>query len=203
MGYAIADAAAARGAAVTMIATVARPAHPRVEIQLVETAEEMAAATLGAAATADVIVMAAAVADFRPKAAAGAKLKKADGVPEITLEPTPDILTLLGEQKRPDQFLVGFAAETDDVRTNAATKLHAKRVDLMVGNDVRSVDSGFEVDTNRAVLLDARGGVDEVGLLTKTALADTILDRVRDERPATPGGGSERQRATHPEGATQ
>jgi len=202
MGYALADAAAARGAAVTIIATVARAAHPRVEIQLVETADEMAAATLGAAPAADVIVMAAAVADFRPKAAAGTKLKKADGVPEITLEPTPDILKLLGEQKRPDQFLVGFAAETDDVRGNAATKLHAKRVDLMVGNDVRSADSGFEVDTNRAVLLDAHGGVDEVGLLTKTALADTILDRVRDARPANHPDGSERQRATHRKGAT-
>jgi phosphopantothenoylcysteine decarboxylase/phosphopantothenate--cysteine ligase len=211
MGYAIADAAAARGAAVTMIATVARAAHPRVEVQLVETAEEMAAATLAAAPSADVIVMAAAVADFRPKVAADAKLKKADGVPEITLEPTPDILKLLGEQKRPDQFLVGFAAETDDVRQNAAAKLSAKRVDLMVGNDVRSEDSGFEVDTNRAVLLDAFGAVDEVGLLTKAALADAILDRVRDARPRHPspagegfgsGDGSERQRANHGEGAT-
>jgi phosphopantothenoylcysteine decarboxylase/phosphopantothenate--cysteine ligase len=203
MGYAIADAAAARGAAVTMIATVARPAHPRVEIQLVETAEEMAAAMLAAAPAADVIVMAAAVADFRPKVAAGTKLKKADGVPEITLEPTPDILKLLGRQKRPDQLLVGFAAETDDVRANAAAKLAAKQVDLMVGNDVRSDDSGFEVDTNRAVLLDAHGGVDEVGLLSKTALADTILDRVRDARPRPhSGGGSERRRATHGEGAS-
>ena len=191
MGYAIADAAAARGAAVTMIATVARPAHPRVDIRLVETAEDMAGATLAAAPSADVIVMAAAVADFRPKAAAGTKLKKADGVPEITLEPTPDILKLLGEQKRPDQFLVGFAAETDDVHANAAAKLRAKRVDLMVGNDVRSDDSGFEVDTNRAVLLDALGGADEVGLLTKVALADTILDRVRDARPRPPSPAGE------------
>jgi phosphopantothenoylcysteine decarboxylase/phosphopantothenate--cysteine ligase len=135
--------------------------------------------------------MAAAVADFRPKAAAGVKLKKADGVPEITLEPTPDILKLLGEQKRPDQFLVGFAAETDDVHANAAAKLSAKRVDLMVGNDVRSDDSGFEVDTNRAVLLDAFGGADEVGLLTKVALADTILDRVRDARPRPPSPAGE------------
>jgi phosphopantothenoylcysteine decarboxylase/phosphopantothenate--cysteine ligase len=190
MGYAIADAAAARGAAVTMIATVSRPAHPRVEIHLVETAQEMADATLTAAPAADVIVMAAAVADFRPKAAAGAKLKKADGVPEITLEPTPDILKLLGEQKRADQFLVGFAAETDDVRANAAAKLSAKRVDLMVGNDVRSADSGFEVDTNRAVLVDAFGGSDEVGLLTKTALADAVLDRVRDARPRPPSEGA-------------
>jgi len=124
--------------------------------------------------------MAAAVADFRPKSVAEAKIKKADGVPEIVLEPTPDILAMLGERTRADQYLVGFAAETDDVRHNAATKLTTKRVDLMVGNDVRSGDSGFEVDTNRAVLLDAFGGVEEPGLVTKVALADLILDRVRD-----------------------
>jgi phosphopantothenoylcysteine decarboxylase/phosphopantothenate--cysteine ligase len=180
MGYAIANAAAARGADVTVIATVERPAHPRARVVLVETAEQMATATLDAAGTADAIVMAAAVADFRPKSAAVTKLKKADGVPEIALEPTPDILGMLGERKRADQYLVGFAAETDDVRANAAAKLAAKRVDLMVGNDVRSGDSGFEVDTNRAVLLDAKGGVEEPGLVTKVALADLVLDRVRD-----------------------
>lgn len=187
MGYAVADAAAARGAEVTLVATVRRPAHPGVRVVLVETAEQMAAATLDAAASADAVVMAAAVADFRPKAVAGAKLKKADGVPEIVLEPTPDILARLGESKRADQFLVGFAAETDDVRANAAAKLAAKRVDLMVGNDVRSGDSGFEVDTNRAVLLDAHGGAQEPGLVTKVALADLILDRVRDARPPEQG----------------
>jgi phosphopantothenoylcysteine decarboxylase/phosphopantothenate--cysteine ligase len=143
----------------------------------------MAAATLAAAESAEVVVMAAAVADFRPKAVAPAKLKKTDGVPEIVLEPTPDILRLLGERKRADQYLVGFAAETDDVRENAAAKLAAKRVDLMVGNDVRSEDSGFEVDTNRAVLLDADGGVEEFGLVTKVRLADLILDRVRTPHP--------------------
>ena len=185
MGYAIADAAAARGAAVVLISTVDRAAHPSVSVLRVTTAEEMADATLAAVVDADAVVMAAAVADFRPKAVAGAKIKKADGVPEIVLEPTPDILRLLGERKRPDQFLVGFAAETDDVRGNASAKLAAKRVDLMVGNDVRSGDSGFEVDTNRAVLLDAFGGVDEPGLVSKVALADLILDRVRDaHRPS-------------------
>jgi phosphopantothenoylcysteine decarboxylase/phosphopantothenate--cysteine ligase len=183
MGYAIAEAAAARGADVVLVATVDRPVHPRVRVESVATAEEMATATLAAAESADVVVMAAAVADFRPKASAATKLKKADGVPEIVLEPTPDILRLLGERKRSDQYLVGFAAETDDVRGNAAAKLVAKRVDLMVGNDVRSEDSGFEVDTNRAVLLDADGGVEEVGLVTKIRLADLILDRVRHPHP--------------------
>ena len=185
MGYAIADAAAVRGASVVLVSTVDRPVHPDVTVVRVDTAEQMAEATLGAVDAADAVVMAAAVADFRPKAVADAKIKKADGVPEIVLEPTPDILRLLGERKRPDQFLVGFAAETDDVRGNATAKLTSKRVDLMVGNDVRSGDSGFEVDTNRAVLLDAFGGVDEPGLVSKVALADLILDRVRDaHRPS-------------------
>jgi phosphopantothenoylcysteine decarboxylase/phosphopantothenate--cysteine ligase len=193
MGYAIAEAAAARGAAVTLVTTVNRAVHPRVRVVTVETAEQMANATLDVAPSADAIVMAAAVADFRPKASPASKLKKADGVPEIALEPTPDILKELGAAKRPDQFLIGFAAETDDVEANAAAKLAAKRVDLMVGNDVRSSDSGFEVDTNRALLLDAVGGIADPGLVTKIALADLILDRVRDaHRPVSsiPGEGA-------------
>jgi phosphopantothenoylcysteine decarboxylase/phosphopantothenate--cysteine ligase len=193
MGYAIADAAAARGAVVTLVTTMNRPVHPRVRVVTVETADQMAAATLGAAPSADAIVMAAAVADFRPKAQAPSKMKKADGVPEILLEPTPDILKELGATKRADQFLVGFAAETDDVEANAAAKLRAKRVDLMIGNDVRSGDSGFEVDTNRAVVLDAAGGIEDPGLVTKVALADLILDCVRDAnrpRSSSPGEGA-------------
>jgi phosphopantothenoylcysteine decarboxylase/phosphopantothenate--cysteine ligase len=126
----------------------------------------------------DVVVMAAAVADFRPKATAAEKLKKADGVPEIVLEPTPDILASLAARKA-DQLLVGFAAETERVREHAAAKLAAKRVDLMVANDVSAPDAGFEVDTNRVVLLDPRGGVEQLPLLTKIALADLILDRIR------------------------
>src|SRR5436189_6209183 len=122
--------------------------------------------------------MAAAVADFRPKAVASEKLKKGDGVPELVLEPTTDILAELGARKRDDQVVVGFAAETERVREHAAAKLAAKRVDLMVANDVSAADSGFEVDTNRAVLLDAAGGEEELPLLSKRALADVILDRV-------------------------
>jgi phosphopantothenoylcysteine decarboxylase/phosphopantothenate--cysteine ligase len=124
------------------------------------------------------VVMAAAIADFRPKAIATEKLKKRDGVPEIVLEPTPDILGALGERKT-HQLLVGFAAETERVREHAAEKLAAKRVDLMVANDVSAPDAGFEVDTNRIVLLDSTGAVEEPPLLTKIALADLILDRVR------------------------
>jgi phosphopantothenoylcysteine decarboxylase / phosphopantothenate---cysteine ligase len=138
----------------------------------------MSDAVLAAAPASSIVVMAAAVADFRPATVAGTKLKKADGVPEIVLERTPDILAALGAAKPADQVLVGFAAETDAVCANAAAKLTAKHVDLMVANDVTAPGAGFEVDTNRAVLLDSAGRVDELPLMTKDALAGVVLDRV-------------------------
>src|SRR5581483_11794508 len=116
---------------------------------------------------------------FRPKVVAPSKLKKQDGAPEVVLEPTPDILAALGERKV-SQYLVGFAAETDNVREHATAKLTSKRVDLMVANDVSASDAGFEVDTNRAVLLDSSGRTEELPLQSKADLADAILDRVRD-----------------------
>jgi phosphopantothenoylcysteine decarboxylase / phosphopantothenate---cysteine ligase len=177
MGYAVAEAAAARGAAVTLVATRALPVRAGVEVMAVESAEDMHREVLARYDAVDVVVMAAAVADFRPKAIAGEKLKKRDGVPEIVLEPTPDILAALGERKR-GQLLVGFAAETERVREHAEEKLTGKRVDLIVANDVSAADAGFEVDTNRAVLLDSSGIVEETPLLSKVALADVILDRV-------------------------
>jgi phosphopantothenoylcysteine decarboxylase/phosphopantothenate--cysteine ligase len=118
------------------------------------------------------------VADFRPKAVASEKLKKGDGVPEIVLEPTADILSELGRRKRAGQVVVGFAAETERVRENAAAKLAAKKVDLMVANDVSADDSGFEVDTNRVLVLDAAGHVEALPLLTKDALANWLVERV-------------------------
>ena len=182
MGYTVAEAAASRGASVTLVTTRSRPVNAAagapMEIVPVESAQEMADAVLSRFAGVDAVVMAAAVADFRPKAAAPEKLKKRDGVPELLLEPTTDILAELGRSKD-GQYVVGFAAETERVREHAADKLSAKRVDLMVANDVSAPDSGFEVDTNRAVLLDAAGAVDELPLLSKAALADVILDRVR------------------------
>jgi phosphopantothenoylcysteine decarboxylase/phosphopantothenate--cysteine ligase len=182
MGHAVAAAAAARGAAVTLVTTQARPTGAGIgvvpfEVVPVESAQEMADAVLGRFTDVDAVVMAAAVADFRPKLAAPEKLKKRDGVPEVLLEPTVDILAELGRAKD-GQFVVGFAAETERVEANAAEKLAAKRVDLMVANDVSAPDSGFEVDTNRAVLLDP-GGAEDLPLLSKAALADVILDRVR------------------------
>jgi phosphopantothenoylcysteine decarboxylase/phosphopantothenate--cysteine ligase len=177
MGYAVAEVAASRGAAVTLVATQVRPSSPSVELVEVESAEDMQREVLARFADVDVVVMAAAVADFRPKAIATQKLKKHDGLPEIVLEPTPDILGGLGASKA-GQLLVGFAAETDNIREHAAAKLAAKRLDLIVANDVSADDAGFEVDTNRAILLDSSGSVEETPLLSKAALADVILDRV-------------------------
>jgi phosphopantothenoylcysteine decarboxylase/phosphopantothenate--cysteine ligase len=177
-GYAVAEAAARRGAAVTLVTTIGRPAPPHVEIVEVQTAAQMQDAVLARAAVQDVIVMAAAVADFRPKEPPDRKLKKHEGIPEIVLEPTHDFLVDLGRGKPAGQVLVGFAAETDDLLENAAEKLRTKRLDLIVGNDISQPDAGFEVDTNRAVILDADGGVQELPLLAKTDLADVILDRV-------------------------
>jgi phosphopantothenoylcysteine decarboxylase/phosphopantothenate--cysteine ligase len=179
MGYAVAEAACRRGAAVTLVTTQGRPAPAAITVVRVETAEEMRAEVLARYPAADVVVMAAAVADFRPKAVAGEKLKKHDGPPEVVLEPTPDILAELGAAKAA-QVLVGFAAETEHVAEHAAEKLARKRVDLMVANDVSAPDAGFGVDTNRAVLLDAAGGRVETPLLTKVALAGIILDRVAE-----------------------
>jgi phosphopantothenoylcysteine decarboxylase / phosphopantothenate---cysteine ligase len=179
MGYAVAERAARRGAAVALVTTIGRPTDsPSIDVERVETADDMARAVLSRFADADVVVMAAAVADFRPKAVSDEKLKKRDGVPEVVLEPTPDVLGLLGERKQPGQLLVGFAAETQRLEEHAAEKMAGKRVDMMVANDVSAPDSGFEVDTNRAILLYSSGSREETSLLDKRELADLILDRV-------------------------
>ncbi|MGH8983272.1 MAG: bifunctional phosphopantothenoylcysteine decarboxylase/phosphopantothenate--cysteine ligase CoaBC [Acidimicrobiia bacterium] len=178
MGHAIADVAARRGAAVTLVTTTDRPSAEAVELVRVDTADQMADAVLARFAEVDVVVMAAAVADFRPKAPADTKLKKADGVPEVVLESTPDILAALGARKQPHQLLVGFAAETERAGEQAAAKLAAKRVDLMVANDVSAPDAGFEVDTNRAILLYSSGSAEETPLMAKSDLAGLLLDRI-------------------------
>jgi phosphopantothenoylcysteine decarboxylase/phosphopantothenate--cysteine ligase len=179
MGYALAEAAARRGAAVTLVTTIGRPVPTSgIDVVRIETADEMAREVLSRFAESDAVVMAAAVADFRPKAVADEKLKKRDGVPEVVLEPTPDILATLGERKQPGQVVVGFAAETERVREHAAEKLAAKRVDLMVANDVSAPETGFGVDTNQGILLYSSGSWEETPLLDKRELAGLILDRV-------------------------
>jgi phosphopantothenoylcysteine decarboxylase/phosphopantothenate--cysteine ligase len=178
-GHAIAEAAARRGAIVTLVTTTDRAVADGIDVIRVATAAEMEAAVTAIAATQTVIVMAAAVADFRPKAPPDRKIKKDEGLRQILLEPTHDFLVDLGMAKRPDQVLVGFAAETDDLETNAVSKLERKRLDLIVANDVSAPDAGFEVDTNRVVMFGADGGRLELPLQTKVEVADAVLDRVR------------------------
>lgn len=180
-GFAIAEEAAARGAAVTVVATVHRPVSAGIEVVHVETAEQMHDVVVARAPSSDVVVMAAAVADFRPRATADRKLKKASGVPEVVLEPTVDILAALGAAKPAGQVLVGFAAETDSVRQNAESKLRAKGADLIVANDVSQPGAGFEHDTNEVVLLTA-DGAREVPLADKRSIARAVLDSVTSIR---------------------
>jgi len=181
-GYALAGEAAARGATVTLVSTVDRPAPPGVQLVRVDTAAEMEEAVLGRADGADVVLMAAAVADFRPKVAAPEKIKKAEGVPELVLEPTTDILAELGRRRRRGQTLVGFAAETGDVRGHAQVKLRSKGVDLVVANDVAAPGVGFEHDTNRVVVIGADGFELEGTLMDKRAVARLVLDAVAERR---------------------
>jgi phosphopantothenoylcysteine decarboxylase / phosphopantothenate---cysteine ligase len=183
-GHALADEAVARGATVTLVTTTTRPVAPGIEVVRVETAEEMEHAVTSRSDTSDVVVMAAAVADFRPKAAADAKLKKADGVPDVILEPTPDILAGLGRRKRPDQTLVGFAAETGDVVAAATDKLVRKGLDLIVANDVSAPGVGFEHDTNAVAILGPSGMRQDVPLSDKRAVARAVLDAVASHRRA-------------------
>ncbi len=177
-GHALAEAAVRRGAHVTLVTTTDRPVPDGIEVVRVDTAAQMQAAVLGIADSQDIVVMAAAVADFRPKSAATRKIKKDEGLSEIVLEPTHDFLVDLGERKPPGQVLVGFAAETDDVLANATSKLTRKKLDLIVANDVSQPDAGFEVDTNRVVLLHADGRRDDLPLLSKAEVADAIFDQV-------------------------
>jgi phosphopantothenoylcysteine decarboxylase/phosphopantothenate--cysteine ligase len=181
-GHALAEEAAARGARVTLVTTAERPVSSGIEVVRVETAAEMEAAVQPRAEVADVIVMAAAVADFRPKVVADGKLKKADGVPELVLEPTTDILAGLGARKRPGQTLVGFAAETSDILYSAAEKVGRKRLDLIVANDVSAPGVGFEHDTNAVVLLGDDGSRKDVPLADKRAVARAVLDAVLELR---------------------
>jgi phosphopantothenoylcysteine decarboxylase/phosphopantothenate--cysteine ligase len=129
--------------------------------------------------------MAAAVADFRPLQAADGKIKKDQGVPQIVLEPTPDILAGLGAVKPEGQVLVGFAAETSDLLANATSKLQRKRLDLVVANDVSAPGVGFQHDTNAVTLLRADGSVHTVALTDKRSIAKAVLDTVSQIRATT------------------
>ena len=181
-GHALADEAAARGAEVTLVTTTGLPVGPEVRVVGVTTADEMHQAVVEHADRADVVVMAAAVADFTPVAPAASKLKKADGVPLVELRPTVDILAELGRDRREGRTVVGFAAETDDVEQHARSKVESKGADLIVVNDVSAAGVGFEHETNEVRILDRSGGVRHVPLTSKSKVAGAVLDAVVEIR---------------------
>jgi phosphopantothenoylcysteine decarboxylase/phosphopantothenate--cysteine ligase len=184
MGFRIAEAARDRGASVVLVSGPTSLQPPRgVELVAVRSAEQMAAAVLGRAEATDVVVMAAAVSDYRPASVAPGKVKKTDGPVVLELVRTPDILQALGKQKG-RRILVGFAAETESVEQYAQGKLRAKNLDLIVANDVSREDAGFGADRNAATLIDAAGDVVLVPLVSKRELAERILDRVGELRRA-------------------
>ena len=187
MGYAVASALARRGAQVELIAGPGEQPDPAgVTVQRVETAREMHAAVLARADVADVVVGAAAVADFRPAETAAHKRKKGapDETEQLTLVRNPDILGDVGARKRPGQVLVGFAAETHDEEAQGADKLARKGLDLIVVNRVDAPDAGFAVDTNRGLLLGADGTRAELPLMRKDALADRLVEAIVARLPS-------------------
>ncbi len=182
-GYALAAEAKRRGASVTLVTTVDRPAAAGIERIDVTTAADMEAAMHTAAASADIVVMTAAVADFRPADVATDKIKKADGIPSIELVPTNDILAGLGAKKPAGQLLVGFAAETTNVVESAKGKLERKNADFIVANDVSAPGVGFAHDTNAVTIVGPQGLTKAVPLGTKEEIATAVFDLVVDSLP--------------------
>lgn len=177
MGHAIANEAARQGMTVSLVTTSDLPVVPSVKVVSVETAQEMLDAVAGIEA--DVAVMAAAVADFRPVEPSPSKLARAEGLDSIALEPNPDILaSVVARDPRP--FVVGFAAETGDV-TRAIEKATSKKVDLLVYNDVSEPGSGFGSDTNRVVVIDGSGNTDPWPVMSKIEVANRLVDRIMDQ----------------------
>ena len=175
MGYAVAEAARDRGAVVTLITgPTALAAPPGVDVMLVQTAEQMRDAVLKAVAAADVLIMAAAVADYRPAAVTEGKIKREADTLNLELVKTSDIL---GEVKG-DIIKVGFAAESGDLVARATEKLRKKQLDLIVVNDITAKDSGFDTDTNRVTFIDREGKAEQLPLMLKSEVAHKILDRV-------------------------
>lgn len=180
-GFALAQAALDRGAEVVLITgPVSLPTPVKAHRVDVTSVRQMLDAVLEATADADVLLMAAAVGDYRPATVSEHKIKKTADL-TLRLERTPDILAAVARQRadtgRPP-IVVGFAAESRNLLENARAKLEAKRLDLIVANDVTAADAGFAAETNRVVLLDREGGVEELPLMSKAAVAETVLDRV-------------------------
>jgi phosphopantothenoylcysteine decarboxylase/phosphopantothenate--cysteine ligase len=181
MGYAIARAAARRGAEVTLVSgPVSLPRPGYMEILDVESAREMFEAVTARAPEMDIIIKAAAVADYRPAQVADNKIKKKDGDLALPLERTLDILGPLGTNKRPGQFLCGFSMETENLLENSRKKLEKKNLDMVAANNVKVAGAGFGVDTNVLTLITA-AGEKELPLMSKDAAADALLDAIREE----------------------
>lgn len=180
MGYAIAEAAARRGATVTLVSGPAQLATPAgVEQVCVETAEEMYLACVERFAACSMFIAAAAVADYTPETVAVQKIKKSESGNEgltLRLKRTPDIVATLAAQKRPGQVVIGFAAETEDLLANAQSKMKRKRLDLIVANDVTTEGAGFDSDTNIVTLLWPDGRAESLPQMTKRAVAERLLD---------------------------
>lgn len=178
MGYAVARAAEHRGAKVVLVSGPVYEAPPiNVETVLVETAKEMAEAVYQYAAEADIVVKAAAVGDYRPRAREEQKIKKTEGTLSVDLEKTEDILLQLGRAKPKGQVLVGFAAETEHLEAHAAEKLQAKNLDLIAANLLGGPDAGFGTDTNQLTLFAAGAAKEALPLMEKSAVAHVLLDR--------------------------
>ncbi|MCR5664653.1 MAG: bifunctional phosphopantothenoylcysteine decarboxylase/phosphopantothenate--cysteine ligase CoaBC [Oscillospiraceae bacterium] len=178
MGYAVARAAARRGAEVTLVTgptALLRPGY--MEVVEVETAQEMFEAVTARAPEADIVVKAAAVADYRPACVAADKIKKTDGELSLPLERTRDILGTLGAQRRPGQFLCGFSMETAELLKNSRQKLEKKGLDMIAANNVKVAGAGFAVDTNVLTLITPEGEK-ELPLMSKDAAADALLDEI-------------------------
>jgi phosphopantothenoylcysteine decarboxylase/phosphopantothenate--cysteine ligase len=189
MGHAVAAAAARRGHGVRLVSgPVALHAPPGVTVKRVESAEEMLEAVRGSLGWCQALVMAAAVADWRPRRVSPRKIKKGGGPPAIELEPTEDILLALRPIKG-ERLFVGFAAETHDLLAEGRRKLHDKGLDLVVANDVTEHDAGFEVDTNRVTLLAPGADPEPWGLLTKDEIGERLVEWI-EARAVSPKTGT-------------
>jgi phosphopantothenoylcysteine decarboxylase/phosphopantothenate--cysteine ligase len=179
MGYALTEASRRRGAHVVLVSGPTHLEPPAgAEVVRVRTAEQMAQAVLRHFEQATVTLMAAAVADFRPAEVYAGKIKKQDGIPTLKLVPTHDILGMIAPRRRPGQVVVGFAAETENLLANATAKLHEKRLDLIVANDVLQEGAGFDVDTNIVTLVFPDGRTKALEKMRKLDVAQRILDEV-------------------------
>ena len=182
MGIAIARAAWRRGADVTLVhGHIDVPVPSEVQSVKTDNVSEMARAISDELPSTDVLVMAAAPADFRPAAPAQQKIKKGKSAPELVLEPTEDILKSTIERRKKGSVIVGFALETNDGITNATGKLASKQLDLIVLNDATESGAGFGVDTNRVTLIDRGTKRDELPLMTKAEVAEILLDRIEEK----------------------